>query len=227
MGAGAARGRNTSGAYPHCMNAAIARIKDAVSLPFLIGEYVKLRPVGKEHVAICPFHAEDTASMRVHAQYWHCFGCNAGGDAITFLAKIEGISTGDAIRSLSARTGIPLGATPTTKAGRVYDAEENAFAMWWWRRSVASLALRLSAYARLGTEEEAEAAGLLWRQMAAVKRQDVRAVVERCAGPGDRQEFRSIQQFDKDFQEAWFVIAKNGQNGNNPLQEATSGREAT
>ena len=54
---------------------------------------VELRPAGKELVGLCPFHDDRHPSFSVNPQKekWHCFGCQAGGDVITFVMKMEKI----------------------------------------------------------------------------------------------------------------------------------------
>ncbi len=75
---------------------------------------------GTEFVAICPFHSERTPSFTVarHKQFYHCFGCGAHGDAISFVMEYEGLSYGRAcckvarICSISLRSiGLYLSAT--------------------------------------------------------------------------------------------------------------------
>ena len=90
------------------MNPAIQRIKEAAPLPHVAAEYVKLAKRGSSWQGLCPFHSEKTGSLRVHASYFKCFGCDAKGDVISFLSRIESISPGAAIKLLSDRTGIPL-----------------------------------------------------------------------------------------------------------------------
>jgi len=57
----------------------------------------------------CPFHEDDTPSLSINTQkeggLWNCFGCNCGGDVISFVEKIEGISTKEAINKLSEKVG--------------------------------------------------------------------------------------------------------------------------
>ncbi len=73
------------------------------------GEFVQLRRSGKSYVGLCPFHAEDTPSFHVDPEkgLFHCFGCKAGGNLVTFIAQIHRISRGEALRWLAQRAGIP------------------------------------------------------------------------------------------------------------------------
>lgn len=48
----------------------------------------------------CPFHGEKTPSLKIHRDYWHCFGCGAGGDVIEFVRKMDGIPFTDACKKL-------------------------------------------------------------------------------------------------------------------------------
>jgi len=63
---------------------------------------------------VCPFHAEDTASLSLKGNKWHCFGCQAGGDATDFVSKLFNLKPIDAARmvandySLSDETDKPL-----------------------------------------------------------------------------------------------------------------------
>lgn len=180
------------------MTSSILLIKAAVSLPALALEY---GVVIKNHMAQCCFHKDKTPSLSIRDEFFCCHGCGARGDVITFLAKIEGVSVGRALRMLSLRTGIPLDGKPMTRVERVYGAQEQAFALWWWKRATERLAVRLTAYVRLGTESEAEEAGALWRSVAQVPRAQLRALVERCATVEDREEWRREAPREKEFEE--------------------------
>ena len=58
-------------------------------------------------MARCPFHDDRTPSLKL-SQGFHCFGCGAQGDVITFVSRLFGISAGDAAGKLSADFGIPI-----------------------------------------------------------------------------------------------------------------------
>lgn len=76
----------------------------------MVGRYVRLQKKGRRHVGLCPFHSEKTPSFGVSPdkQLYHCFGCQAGGDVIDFVMRLEGIEFIDAIRQLAAEFGVPL-----------------------------------------------------------------------------------------------------------------------
>lgn len=88
----------------------IAEIRDSVDLVALISEYVPLRRQGARFVGLCPFHQEKTPSFGVSRgkSFYYCFGCQASGDAISFLRHVEGLGFGEAIAKLAERTGIEL-----------------------------------------------------------------------------------------------------------------------
>jgi DNA primase len=95
----------------------------SVDLVALVARRVKLTRKGKAFWGCCPFHAEQTPSFKVENERaaYHCFGCGAGGDAIAWLEKTEGLSFIDAVRALTsgAATSVsPLGVVTRSESGR-------------------------------------------------------------------------------------------------------------
>jgi DNA primase len=88
----------------------IARVREQTDLVALIGEKVALRRVGQRYVGLCPFHQEKTPSFNVNPTlgFFKCFGCQKGGDAITFVREIDGLDFVDAVEDLAKRAGITL-----------------------------------------------------------------------------------------------------------------------
>ncbi|MGA3351980.1 MAG: CHC2 zinc finger domain-containing protein [Acidimicrobiales bacterium] len=88
----------------------VAAVRSATDVLALIGEYTPLKRVGRRYVGLCPFHAEKTGSFSVNAEegLYYCFGCQASGDAITFLRTIEGCDFVEAVERLAARSGIAI-----------------------------------------------------------------------------------------------------------------------
>ena len=88
----------------------VAEVRSATDIVALIGEYTPLKRVGRRYVGLCPFHAEKTASFSVNAEegLYYCFGCQASGDAITFLRNIEGCDFVEAVERLAERGGIAI-----------------------------------------------------------------------------------------------------------------------
>ena len=90
----------------------IKRLVAAIPLGELVGQYLKLKRSGTDDlVGLCPFHSEKSPSLHVHpeAGFFKCFGCGAGGDAISFYARIEQASTAEAIKQLAEQYGFDLG----------------------------------------------------------------------------------------------------------------------
>ncbi len=85
-------------------------LKDRLDIVDLVSERVPLKKRGRNFVGLCPFHAEKTPSFTVNPekQMFYCFGCGAGGDAITFWMKIENLDFTDAVKDLADRLGIEL-----------------------------------------------------------------------------------------------------------------------
>jgi len=82
----------------------IERIKQTCDLKTVVESYgVQLKKKGSNYVGLCPFHKEKTGSFTVNpkTQLWHCFGCDAGGDVISFVAKKEGVTFREALQRLS------------------------------------------------------------------------------------------------------------------------------
>lgn len=88
----------------------IQQIRERVDIVDVISTYVSLSKAGQNFKGLCPFHSEKTPSFSVNpaSQYFHCFGCQAGGDAFTFLMKQENMDFMEALRELSQRAGIAL-----------------------------------------------------------------------------------------------------------------------
>ncbi|MBQ2697665.1 MAG: DNA primase, partial [Clostridia bacterium] len=88
----------------------IEELKSRIELEDLISGYVKLKRQGGGYIGLCPFHSEKTPSFHVFPsdQHYYCFGCNSGGDAITFVRAIENLDYVDAVRFLADRAGMTV-----------------------------------------------------------------------------------------------------------------------
>ncbi|MCY4037520.1 MAG: DNA primase, partial [bacterium] len=119
----------------------VARVREATDIVAVIGEYVQLKRVGRRWQGLCPFHAEKTPSFSVNAEMgvYHCFGCKASGDAITFLREVEQADFVEAVERLAGRSGIALRYTAPgegadrQKRGKLTDALEQAVE-WYHQR---------------------------------------------------------------------------------------------
>jgi len=98
----------------------IEEIRNKTDIIKVVSEYVQLKKRGKNYVGVCPFHSEKEPSFTVspEKQIFHCFGCNEGGNAFTFLMKIENISFIEAVEELAAKLGISLPKSPSQIAQR-------------------------------------------------------------------------------------------------------------
>ena len=76
----------------------------------VVGRHVQLKKSGANLMGLCPFHAEKSPSFSVSPgkQFYHCFGCGAGGDAIRFLTEHTGMSFIDAVRDLAQSAGMQV-----------------------------------------------------------------------------------------------------------------------
>jgi DNA primase len=89
----------------------VNQVLTASDIVELIGASLELRPSGSNRfVGLCPFHNEKTPSFSVsrERQSFYCFGCEKGGDAVTFVMEFEGLSFMEALRKLADRAGIRL-----------------------------------------------------------------------------------------------------------------------
>ena len=90
--------------------ATIARIRDAIDIVQVIGDFVPLKRQGSDYVACCPFHQEKTPSFHVSPsrQYFNCFGCHEKGNAISFLMKHQQMTYVEALKWLGNKYGIEV-----------------------------------------------------------------------------------------------------------------------
>jgi DNA primase len=88
----------------------VEEIKQRLDIVEHISEYVQLKRSGANYKGVCPFHDEKTPSFMVspEKQIFHCFGCGAGGDAIGFTMKYDGLSFPEALEALARKTGVEL-----------------------------------------------------------------------------------------------------------------------
>jgi DNA primase len=86
------------------------RVRDAVDIVELIGTYISLRRSGKGLVGLCPWHDDSRPSLQVNPdrQTFRCWVCNLGGDAFSFLMKMEKLEFREALEQLADRAGIPI-----------------------------------------------------------------------------------------------------------------------
>jgi DNA primase len=89
----------------------IAEVREKARIDEVIADYVTLRPAGGGSLkGLCPFHDEKSPSFNVNPQrqFFHCFGCQEGGDVISFLMKIDGLAFTEAVERLADKVGVTL-----------------------------------------------------------------------------------------------------------------------
>lgn len=105
------------------------RVLAATDILSVIGEAIALRPKGREHVGLCPFHEDRTPSMAVVTHkagfggsgFYKCFACGAAGNAIDFVMNYHRMEFIEALKFLAARAGVEL--TPFQAARPRRDGE--------------------------------------------------------------------------------------------------------
>ncbi len=98
----------------------IEELTRRVDIVDLVGSYVQLKRKGRLYSGLCPFHSEKTPSFYVYpdTQSFYCFGCGAGGSAVSFMQKMDNISYTEAVKLLGERAGMPA-PTEDDKTGRL------------------------------------------------------------------------------------------------------------
>lgn len=89
----------------------IAEVREKARIDDVVSQYVTLRNAGGgSQKGLCPFHDEKSPSFHVTParNFFHCFGCQEGGDVITFVMKIDGLGFGEAVERLADKYGVQL-----------------------------------------------------------------------------------------------------------------------
>ncbi|MEX2100474.1 MAG: DNA primase, partial [Acidimicrobiia bacterium] len=88
----------------------VAKVRDSTDLVALASEHLALKRVGSRFLGLCPFHSEKTASFNINPEIgrYYCFGCQANGDAISFVREVEHLDFVEAVERLANRAGITL-----------------------------------------------------------------------------------------------------------------------
>lgn len=93
----------------------LSELRARTDIEELIGKYTEIKHRGsRTPVALCPFHTEKTPSFVVYrdTQSYYCFGCGAGGDAVTFIMNIERLDYTESVRYLCERAGMNMPLDP-------------------------------------------------------------------------------------------------------------------
>ncbi len=111
----------------------IQELKQRTNIVDVVSDYVTLKRAGRNMVGLCPFHSEKTPSFNVSGEneFFHCFGCGAGGDVITFIRRIENLDYVDAVKLLAQRAGMQMPEDSKNSGlsglkNRIYEANREA-----------------------------------------------------------------------------------------------------
>jgi len=114
----------------------VAHVRDRSPIDEVVGEYVQLKNAGGgQRKGLCPFHDEKTPSFHVTPSkgFFHCFGCQTGGDVIAFVMKIDHLTFTETVEKLADRIGYQLSyeagsasAQPAGKRSRLVAANASA-----------------------------------------------------------------------------------------------------
>jgi len=108
----------------------IDELKENVDIVDLISDYLELKKTGNRYKGLCPFHSEKTPSFFVNPDnnFYHCFGCGAGGDSINFVMEIENLTFIESVKMLAERSGMEL-PDMTNQQRQVYKEREKLFSL--------------------------------------------------------------------------------------------------
>ncbi|MFE4669981.1 DNA primase [Streptomyces sp. NPDC056716] len=124
----------------------VKAVRDAVPIDAVVSEYLQLRSAGGGNLkGLCPFHDEKSPSFQVSPSkgLFHCFGCQEGGDTITFVMKVDHLSFSEVVERLAAQAGITLryeegGYNPSHQRGeRIRLVEAHKIAAEWYAEQLA------------------------------------------------------------------------------------------
>jgi len=146
-------------------------LKHHADIVVVIQDYVSLKKTGATYKGLCPFHGEKTPSFHVTRDkgFFHCFGCNVGGDVFKFLELHEKIGFADAVKLLAQRFGMSLPEMEQTDDQRASSAERETLlkvhesAAAWFQQQLASNAgarVRRQIADRGVTDDTRQAMGL-------------------------------------------------------------------
>lgn len=107
----------------------VREVAERISIVEVVSEYVQLRRAGANYTGLCPFHAEKTPSFNVNParEIFHCFGCGAGGNAFSFIMRIEGLSFPEAVKLMARKTGVEIEERQLSQAEKQAQSDRQTF----------------------------------------------------------------------------------------------------
>ncbi len=134
----------------------IAKVRESTDIVAIVSGYTQLKRVGQRWSGLCPFHNEKSPSFSVNQSegLYHCFGCKASGDAITFVREVEHLDFPGAVEWLASKSGIALRYTEKNESegrqrqARLYGLTEQACEWYHQRLRTAPDAAAARSYLR-------------------------------------------------------------------------------
>jgi DNA primase len=119
-------------------------VRESADIVRVVSEYVSLKERGNSLLGLCPFHSEKTPSFNVsrNRQFFHCFGCSAGGDVFKFVQLIEHATFPEAVRIVAEKCGISIPEQPggvdkkEDERKEIFEIHEKAAS--WFRKMLGS-----------------------------------------------------------------------------------------
>ena len=95
---------------PKFPQAFIDEVRAVADIVTVIQDYVSLKKAGASYKGLCPFHAEKSPSFTVNRDkgFFHCFGCNVGGDVFKFVELQEKLGFQDTVKLVAGKFGVPV-----------------------------------------------------------------------------------------------------------------------
>ena len=131
----------------------VREVRERAPILEVISDYMSLRKSGANYQGLCPFHGEKSPSFNVNPArgIFHCFGCGAGGNVVTFVMRMEGMNFPTAVKFLAKRVGVDIPERPLTRdEKRKVDEQDQLY-------SINELAAQF--YRRVLESDESGAAG--------------------------------------------------------------------
>lgn len=111
----------------------IERVRNAHNIVDYISSFTQLKRSGSTYMGLCPFpsHREKTPSFSVSEdkQIYHCFGCQKGGNLITFLIEYQGMSFPQAVETLANKAGIPIPEKANPESAKKRDEKNQLYSV--------------------------------------------------------------------------------------------------